>query len=138
VFASNRGDHPVHGTLSKNRADVKIDHPVRLPAPPPTRGHRVERGTPRAIPIGVRMEDRLDLRLQLLGHHRLRDPMATVGIPSILVPAPCAFAISTARTGGGKYDPEDIRFQILYRLPCRSFSDSAIDCPSTPGAPCSP
>ena len=55
--------------------------------------------------------------------------------PSILVPAPCAFAISTARTGGGKYDPEDIRFQILYRLPCRSFSNSAIDCPSTPGAP---
>ncbi|MFB6776215.1 hypothetical protein ACFCX0_02030 [Streptomyces sp. NPDC056352] len=29
---------------------------------------------------------------------------------------PYAFSISTARTGGGKYDPDDIRFQILNRL----------------------
>ena len=33
----------------------------------------------------------------------------TVGIPSILVPPPCGFGISTARTGGGKYVPDDIR-----------------------------
>jgi hypothetical protein len=36
-----------------------------------------------------------------------------VGTPRILVPPPWAFSISTARTGGGKYDPEDIRFQTL-------------------------
>ena len=41
---------------------------------------------------------------------------------------------STASTGGGKYDPDDIRFQILYRLFFRSDPNSAIDCPSTPGA----
>ena len=51
------------------------------------------------------------------------------------MPIPCAFATSTARTGGGKYVPDDIRFQILYRLPFRSFSKSATDSPSTPGAP---
>ena len=51
------------------------------------------------------------------------------------MPPPCGFGISTARTGGGKYVPEDIRFQILYRLFFRSASKSAIDCPSTPGAP---
>jgi len=39
----------------------------------------------------------------------------TAGTPSILVP-PEDFGISTARTGGGKYVPDDIRFQILYRL----------------------
>ena len=39
----------------------------------------------------------------------------TVGTPSMRVP-PEAFGISTARTGGGKYVPDDIRFQILYRL----------------------
>ena len=31
--------------------------------------------------------------------------------------------------------PEDIRFQTLYRLSCRSASNSSIDTPSTPGAP---
>src|SRR5882757_10737150 len=59
---------------------------------------------------------------------------ATVGTPRILVP-PCDFGISTAFTGGGKYVPEDIRFQILYRFPRRSFSKSSIEHPSTPAAP---
>jgi hypothetical protein len=43
--------------------------------------------------------------------------------------------ISTAFTGDGKYVPEDIRFQTRYRLFFRSFSNSPIDTPSTPGAP---
>ena len=60
---------------------------------------------------------------------------ATVGTPRILVPPPCALGISTALTGGGKYVPEDRRFQILYRLPFRSFSNSSTVSPSTPGAP---
>jgi hypothetical protein len=42
----------------------------------------------------------------------MRHYAATVGTPSILVP-PDALGISTARTGGGKYVPDDIRFQIL-------------------------
>jgi len=36
----------------------------------------------------------------------------TVGTPRILAP-PEALGISTARTGGGKYVPDDIRFQTL-------------------------
>jgi hypothetical protein len=59
----------------------------------------------------------------------------TVGIPNLLVPPPCGFGTSTARTGGGKYVPDDIRFQIRYRLLFRSASKSSIDCPSTPAAP---
>ena len=39
----------------------------------------------------------------------------TVGIPSFLVP-PFAFGISTCLTGGGKYDPDDIRFHSLYKF----------------------
>ena len=59
---------------------------------------------------------------------------ASVGTPRILVP-PCDFGISTAFTGGGKYVPDDIRFQILYRFPRRSFPKSSIDTRSTPAAP---
>src|SRR5215469_5161928 len=58
----------------------------------------------------------------------------TVGTPRILVP-PEALGISTARTGGGKYVPEDIRFQILYRLFPRSFSNISMVTPSAPAAP---
>ncbi|MFI7643611.1 hypothetical protein [Nonomuraea sp. NPDC049400] len=35
--------------------------------------------------------------------------------------------ISTAFTGGGKYEPEDNRFQILYKFRSRSASNCAID-----------
>src|ERR1700735_5643377 len=59
---------------------------------------------------------------------------ATVGTPRILVP-PEAFGISTARTGGGKYVPDDIRFQTLQRLPFRSFSNISMVTPSAPAAP---
>ena len=63
---------------------------------------------------------------------------ATVGLPSIRVPPPCGLGISTAFTGGGSTLPDDIRFQILYRLFSRSGLET-VDCycPSTPGAPCS-
>ncbi len=56
------------------------------------------------------MENRLRPRFQLQGDHSLRDSVGDGGTPSILVPPPCGFGISTARTGGGKYVPEDILF----------------------------
>lgn len=56
-------------------------------------------------------------------------------MPSILVPFPCDLGIATARTGGGKQEPDDIRFQTLYRLPFRSLSNASTLWPSTPGAP---
>jgi hypothetical protein len=37
---------------------------------------------------------------------------ATVGMPKRLSP-PSFFGIATMRTGGGKYVPDDMRFQIL-------------------------
>src|SRR5712691_4492469 len=61
---------------------------------------------------------------------------ATVGTPSTRTPpAPDFFGISTALTGAGKYVPELIRFQSLYRLFFNSCSNSWRDCPSTPPAP---
>src|SRR6266480_6930493 len=60
---------------------------------------------------------------------------ATVGTPSIRTAVPDFFGISTALTGGGKYVPELIRFQSLYRLFFNSGSNSWRDCPSTPPAP---
>ena len=58
------------------------------------------------------MEDRLHLRLQ---HHlcdRLRHAIGNrrnAERPR----AAAVLLISTSRTGGGKYEPDDIRFQIL-------------------------
>src|SRR5439155_10261097 len=58
----------------------------------------------------------------------------TVGIPSFLVP-PFAFGISTCFTGGGKYEPDDIRFHSLYKFFDRFRSNVAIVSSSTPAAP---
>src|ERR1039458_3573161 len=58
----------------------------------------------------------------------------TVGIPSFLVP-PVAFGISTCLTGGGKYDPADIRFHNLYRFLDRFCSNISILSSSMPAAP---
>ena len=81
------------------------------------------------------MEDRLHLRLQVQPHDRLGDPVRHCRHAQSSDPCPSRFGISTARTGGGKYVPDDIRFQSLYRFPFRSCSNSAIDSPSTPGSP---
>jgi hypothetical protein len=58
----------------------------------------------------------------------------TVGIPSFLVP-PSAFGISTCFTGGGKYDPDDMRFHSLYRFFDRSCSNIAMVSSSMPADP---
>src|ERR1700728_1446749 len=60
---------------------------------------------------------------------------ATVGTPSTRTPLPPALGISTAFTGGGKYEPVDIRFQNCYRSRPRSASNCSTCCPSTPAAP---
>jgi hypothetical protein len=60
------------------------------------------------------------------------DYVLTVGTPSIRAPFPDFFGISTALTGGGKYVPELIRFQSLYRLFFNACSNSWRDCPVDP------
>src|SRR4051812_17069515 len=59
---------------------------------------------------------------------------ATVGTPNFRTP-PVALGISTCFTGGGKYDPDDIRFQSLYKFLDRSCSNIAMVAPSMPAAP---
>src|SRR6266536_5840986 len=49
----------------------------------------------------------------------------TVRIPS-LRKLPFAFGISTCLTGGGKYDPDDIRFHSLYKFLDRCRSNFAM------------
>src|SRR5947209_2914840 len=58
----------------------------------------------------------------------------TVGMPSLRVP-PFAFGISTCLTGGGKYDPDDIRFHSLYRFRDRFWSNIEMVSSSMPAAP---
>ena len=84
------------------------------------------------------MKDRLDLLLQPAGRDRLRDPVGDGRNPENSAPPPCGFGISTASTGGGKYLPDDIRFQILYSLFFRSFSNSSIETHPLPAHPCWP
>lgn len=55
--------------------DVEVDHPVPFPAPLPARFHRVEGGPPGPVAVGVGMEHRLHLRLQIRPHDRLGDPV---------------------------------------------------------------
>src|ERR1035441_9762220 len=65
----------------------------------------------------------------------MRHYAASVGTPSLRTPLPCGFGTSTSFTGGGKYDPEDIRFHVTYSLFRRSACKSSIVHPSTPGPP---
>src|SRR3954470_9445625 len=58
-----------------------------------------------------------------------------VGTPSRRTPEPCGLGISTALTGGGEYEPELVRFEILWMLSARSASNASRSCPSTPAAP---
>src|ERR1022692_4839388 len=55
--------------------DVQVDDPVRLPAAPAALAHRVDRGPAGTVAVGVRMEDRLGLRLQYPRDDRLGDPV---------------------------------------------------------------
>src|SRR5450631_565804 len=59
---------------------------------------------------------------------------ATVGMPRMRSP-PFFFGMATAFTGVGKYVPDDIRFQIRYRLLFNSDSKSSIVSLSTPAEP---
>src|SRR5450759_1170839 len=59
----------------EERLDVQSEHPVLLPTPLPGDRDRVQRGTPRAVAVGVGMEHRFHLRLQPCRYHRLGDPV---------------------------------------------------------------
>ena len=132
----HRLDHEIVVTLSKNfwmsRSITQSVFQQRCPA----YRHRVQRRPLRPVAVGVRVEDRFDLRLQ------------TAWLPPSARPCPRPWArpASWSRRHAASVSPppspeaessvpEDIRFQILYRLSFRSFSNSSIDTPSTPGAP---
>jgi hypothetical protein len=50
-------------------SSTAFDHPVVSPAPSPACSDRIQRRTPRAISVGIRVEDRFDLPLQMPGIH---------------------------------------------------------------------
>jgi len=80
------------------------------------------------------MEGRVQLWLDEKLDDSLRDTVRDRGHPQ-LARAADAFGISTCLTGGGKYDPDDIRFHSLYRFFDRSCSKSAMVSSSMPAAP---
>ena len=81
------------------------------------------------------MKDRFDLRLQPAGHHRLGDSVRDRWHAKGSRPTAMRFGYLHRQHRRRKVDPEDIRFQILYRLFFRSLSNSSSVTPSTPGAP---
>ena len=81
------------------------------------------------------MKDRFDLRLQPARHHRLGHPVRDRWHTKGSRPTAMRFRYLHRLHRRRKVDPEDIRFQILYRLFFRSFSNSSSVTPSTPGAP---
>jgi hypothetical protein len=77
----HRFDDEIPRHRVEERPDVDVDHPVVLPAPLPAGPDRVQRRASRPITIGIRVEDRLDLLLQMPGDNRLRDPVGDRGRP---------------------------------------------------------
>ena len=73
--------------------------------------------------------------LQIHGHHRLGHPVSDRRHAEHPDPATVRLGDLDRPDRGGKYDPELIRFQILYRLFFRSASNSPSVTSSTPGAP---
>src|SRR5664280_3285333 len=69
----DRPDQQVMVDIVEKRLDIKIDRPVVLPATFPAHPDRVQRRPPRAVAIGIRVEDRFDLPLQDHGGRCLRD-----------------------------------------------------------------
>src|SRR5713101_6511237 len=115
-------------------SDVELQNPIDMPAPLSRRSHGVQGRLPRPVAIGVRQEDGFHVRLESHFDDRLRHAICYRGTPRMRSP-PFFFGMATAFTGGGKYVPDDIRFQSLYRLFFKSASKSAIDCSSTPQPP---
>ena len=107
----DRLQHQVPWNGVKEGPDVKIDNPVLLEAPLPADRDRVHGRTPGTIAVGVLVEDRLHAGLQRHRRRRLRDPVDDARDAEHSHPPLLPFlGISTARTGPGKYDPDDIRF----------------------------
>ena len=77
----NRLDHQVPRHAVEKRLNIKIDDPVGLPTTLTACLHRVQGRPMRPVPIGIRMEDRFDLRLQPTGRHRLGDPVRNTRNP---------------------------------------------------------
>ena len=115
----------------KELLDVVFHQPVVPPAPLAGACHGLEGRFAWSISIGVRGSTQ-GSSYSLATIWAMLSP--TVGIPHILVP-PFFFGMPTALTGGGKYLPDDIRFQIFYRWSLRFPSTSVIDSASTPAAP---
>jgi site-specific DNA recombinase len=105
--------------------DIQINDPVLLPAPPPAYPHRIPRRLVRPIAIGVWVEPRLRPFLQVHGHYRLSNPVCDCGHAQQTDTTTVWLWYLDTLDRGGKYDPDDIRFQILYKLFFRSASNAA-------------
>src|ERR1700750_1460151 len=101
--------------LIESRLDVELDHPVILPAPLSGDGDRLFCRSSRPISIGIWMKDRVECRLDLSLDDSLCDSIRHSGNTQLSGAALC-LRISTCFTGGGKYEPDDIRFHSLYRF----------------------
>jgi hypothetical protein len=68
-------------TMHPRTLDIKIDHPWVPPATLLARLYRVQRGPPRAIAVGILMEDSFRSRTQYYRHHSLGDPVGDTRHP---------------------------------------------------------
>ena len=95
----------------KEGSDVEIDNPVLLKAPLSADRDRVHGRAPGTIAIGILGNTGSTPGSNAIVAAVSATLSTTFGIPSTLIPPLLPFlGISTARTGPGKYDPDDIRF----------------------------
>src|SRR5664279_5118929 len=98
-MVSYRLQQQIMGNAVKEGLDVKIQHPVLLPAPSACHSQRVMGATPRTIAVTVGMEDRLKPPLQPHQHRRLSHSIGRGRHPEH--PDSRPVILSTARTGEG-------------------------------------
>ena len=96
------------------------------PAPFPARRDRVQRGPARPVAVGVRVEHRLHHRLQIQPGYRLGDPVRHRRYsehhgPLCLLP----WRSPPPSPAAGSTQPDDIRFQILYKFRSQVFLELA-------------
>jgi len=89
------------GNRVEERLDVEVEHPVVSPASLTRRAHGINRRAAWSVTVGVRMEHRVQARLQIPADNLLRDSIRHRWYTQRPRPAP-AFGMSTRRTAWGR------------------------------------
>ena len=114
--------------------DVEVNDPVGAPAAPSCRPDGVDRRSARSVPVRVRMEPRLQQRLEIPADHFLSDAVGDRGYAQ-RPRSPIRFRNIHPPNRWRKVAPRGQPIPQLIEIIGQTASNASIDCPSTPAAP---